>query len=45
MKFIRTMDGELINSDSIIEIEGIFSSWLHVKISDGTSHYINENDA
>ena len=33
MKFIRTMDGELINSDSIIEIEGIFSSWLHVKIS------------
>ena len=45
MKFIRTMDGELINSDSIIEIEGIFSSWLHVKISDGTSHYIDENDA
>lgn len=42
--FIRTMDGQLINSDSIIQIQGTFSSWLHVKISDGTSHYIDEND-
>ena len=43
--FIRTMDGELINSDSIIQIEGTFGLWLKVKISDGTKHYINENNA
>lgn len=43
--FIRTMDGELINSDSIIQIEETFGLWLKVKISDGTKHYINENNA
>lgn len=43
--FIRTMDGELINSDSIIQIEGTFGLWLKVKISDGTRHCINENEA
>lgn len=43
--FIRTMDGELINSDSIIQIQGAFGPWLHIKISDGTNHYINEKDA
>ena len=43
--FIRTMDGELINSDSIIQIEGTFGLWLKIKISDGTKHYINENNA
>lgn len=43
--FIRTMDGELINSDSIIQIEGTFGLWLKVKISDGTKHYINETNA
>ena len=43
--FIKTMDGELINSDSIIQIEGTFGSWLKVKISDGTRHHINENNA
>lgn len=42
--FIRTMDGELINSDSIIQIEGTFGLLLKVKISDGTRHYINEKD-
>jgi len=42
--FIRTMDGELINSDSIIQIQGAFGLWLKVKISNGTSHYINEKD-
>lgn len=43
--FIRTMDGQLINSDSIIQIEGTFGLWLKVKISDGTRHCINENEA
>lgn len=43
--FIRTMDGELINSDSIIQIQGAFGLWLKVKISNSTSHYINEKDA
>lgn len=43
--FIRTMDGELINSDSIIQIQGAFGLWLKVKILNGTSHYINEKDA
>lgn len=43
--FIRTMDGELINSDSIIQIEGTFGLWLKIKISDGTRHCINENEA
>ena len=43
--FIRTMDGQLINSDSIIQIEGTFELWLKVKISDGTRHCINENEA
>ena len=38
--FIRTMDGELINSDSIIQIQGAFGLWLKAKISNGTSHYI-----
>lgn len=43
--FIRTMDGELINTDSIIQIQGTFGLWLNVKISDGTNHYIDENKA
>ena len=42
--FIRTMDGELINTNSIIQIEGTFGPWLRVKISDGTRHFIKEND-
>lgn len=42
--FIRTMDGELINTNSMIQIEGAFGLWLKVKISDGTRHFIKEND-
>lgn len=42
--FIKTMDGKLINLDSIIQIQGTFGLWLNVKISDGTSHYIDENN-
>lgn len=42
--FIRTMDGELINTNSIIQIERAFGLWLKVKISDGTRHFIKEND-
>lgn len=42
--FIRTMDGELINTNNIIQIEGAFGPWLKAKISDGTKHFIKEND-
>lgn len=42
--FIRTKGGELINTNSIIQIEEAFGPWLKVKISDGTKHFIKEND-